>query len=70
MEHGHDWHDAVDHSPGLLCEVELSNGQRILARMVCGGWETPDGEAVYPVRWRFHSLEILTAIYRLPRHLR
>ncbi|MDD5708188.1 MAG: hypothetical protein PHR35_19895 [Kiritimatiellae bacterium] len=60
-----DWRDAVDHKPGVQCEVELSSGERLLARYV-GGWETLDGRVISPVRWRFKNLEVLTPTYKLP----
>lgn len=61
-----DWYDEVDHSPGMMCEVELPGGEKVQARWVCGSWETLDGQAVYPARWRFLYPVRQTALYKAP----
>jgi hypothetical protein len=58
-----DWFDAVDHSPRLVCEVELSNGNRLDAIQVMGGWEDLYGSAVYPVRFRLKLATVITPLY-------
>lgn len=61
------WYDAEDHSPGLVCEVESSDGQIIKARFVCGSWETLDGEWIQPpVRFRILTPVVLTALHKPP----
>jgi hypothetical protein len=57
------WYDTRDYWPLPVCEVELSNGERLEAIYVCGGWEKKDtGEAVYPVHFR----PLRMAIYNHP----
>ena len=63
-ENEHPWHDAVDFSPLLVCEVELSSGEIVEAVFVCGTWETLNGEAVYPVRFRPTRYQIVVGLYK------
>lgn len=57
------WYDAIDHSPQLVCEVELSNGNCTDAVWVMGEWNTLEGEVIYPVRFRIKTACIITPLY-------
>lgn len=57
------WYDAEDYSPQLICEAELVSGQVTDAVFVCGQWETVDGEAIYPIRFRPKENRVVMPLY-------
>jgi hypothetical protein len=57
------WFDVVDHSPGIICEVELSNGARMEAIMVMGSRESLDRKTIYPILFRLKRATVFTPLY-------
>ncbi len=60
-----DWYDAKDYKPRVVCEVELSNSERMEAVFVCGSWETIDGQEIYPIRFRILRMAVTVGLYKL-----
>lgn len=61
------WYDSEDHTPDVICEVEVEGGKKIEARYILGNWETLDGQPLFGVkRWRFLYYLVRTAVYKAP----